>query len=92
MINSVTIQLLVILTNVTNKLLVFLTNVTNKLLVYGTYLTNVTNKLLVFLTSVTNKLFPLRRWGRPPLPELDAAKDALIFQQLELDHYIGELL
>jgi hypothetical protein len=48
--------------------------------------------LLLFLTNVTIKLFLVRRWGRPPLPELDAAKDALIFQQLELDHYIGELL
>ncbi len=73
----------------TNKLLVFVTNVTDKLLVF---VTNVTNKLLVFVTNVTNKLFLVRRWGRPPLPELDAAKDALIFQQLELDHYIGELL
>jgi hypothetical protein len=51
----------------------------------------VTNKLLVFVTNVTIKLFLVRRWGRPPLPDLDTAKDALIFQQLELDHYIGEL-
>ncbi len=91
----VTNKLLVILTNVTNKLLVFLTNVTDKLLVFVTnvtvFLTNATDKLLVFLTNVTKKLFLVRRWGRPPLPELDAAKDALVFQQLELDHYIGEL-
>jgi hypothetical protein len=53
---------------------------------------NKLNKPLVFLTNAINKLFLVRRWGRPPLPELDAAKDALIFQQLELDHYIGELL
>ncbi len=52
-VNSVTIQLWVILTNVTNKLIVFLTNVTNKLIVF---LTNMTNNLLVFLTNVTNKL------------------------------------
>jgi hypothetical protein len=54
------------------------------------WIRNIANKLLAFLTNVT-KLFLVLRWGRPPLPELDAAKDALIFQQLELDHYIGEL-
>jgi len=28
-------------------------------------------------------------WQRPTLPTLDAAKDRLVFQQVELDHYIG---
>ena len=29
------------------------------------------------------------RWSRPPFPQLDPAKNTLVFQQLELDHYIG---
>ena len=29
-------------------------------------------------------------WRRPALPSLDASKDALVFQQLDLDHYIGK--
>ena len=29
-------------------------------------------------------------WARPDLPELSASKDKLVFQQLELDHYIGK--
>ncbi|KAK7075072.1 DNA polymerase delta catalytic subunit [Halocaridina rubra] len=28
-------------------------------------------------------------WGRPPLPSLDPQNDSLVFQQLEIDHYIG---
>jgi len=28
-------------------------------------------------------------WQRPPPPPLDQAKDRLVFQQVELDHYIG---
>jgi DNA polymerase delta subunit 1 len=30
------------------------------------------------------------RWARPKLPELNPASDKLVFQQLELDHYIGD--
>lgn len=30
------------------------------------------------------------KWRRPPLPSLNASKDALVFQQLDLDHYIGQ--
>lgn len=30
------------------------------------------------------------RWARPALPTLEPAKDKLIFQQLELDHYVGD--
>jgi hypothetical protein len=30
------------------------------------------------------------KWRRPPLPSLNASKDALVFQQLDLDHYIGK--
>lgn len=29
------------------------------------------------------------RWKRPELPEIDPKKDKLIFQQLDIDHYIG---
>jgi len=29
-------------------------------------------------------------WQRPPPPPLDQAKDRLVFQQVELDHYIGQ--
>ena len=32
------------------------------------------------------------KWRRPPLPSLDASKDALVFQQLDLDHYVGNEL
>jgi DNA polymerase delta subunit 1 len=28
--------------------------------------------------------------ARPPLPELHPARDAVIFQQIDIDHYIGE--
>jgi len=31
-----------------------------------------------------------KMWARPDLPELSASKDKLVFQQLELDHYIGK--
>ena len=31
------------------------------------------------------------KWHRPPLPSLDASKDALVFQQLDLEHYIGKI-
>lgn len=31
------------------------------------------------------------KWRRPDLPFLDVSKDALIFQQLDLDHYIGKM-
>ncbi|XP_068231528.1 DNA polymerase delta catalytic subunit [Palaemon carinicauda] len=29
-------------------------------------------------------------WARPPLPSMDAAKESLYFQQIEIDHYIGD--
>ncbi|XP_031365871.1 DNA polymerase delta catalytic subunit isoform X2 [Apis dorsata] len=29
------------------------------------------------------------KWNRPPPPELNPQKDALIFQQIEIDHYSG---
>ena len=29
------------------------------------------------------------RWRRPPPPSLDVKKDKLIFQQIDIDHYIG---
>ncbi|CAH1787413.1 unnamed protein product [Owenia fusiformis] len=29
------------------------------------------------------------KWARPPVPHLDVKKDAIIFQQLDLDTYIG---
>ncbi|KAK4320604.1 hypothetical protein Pmani_008540 [Petrolisthes manimaculis] len=30
------------------------------------------------------------RWSRPPLPSLDPHTQSLTFQQIEIDHYIGE--
>jgi len=30
------------------------------------------------------------KWTRPALPSLDPAKDSISFQQVELDHYIGQ--
>ena len=30
------------------------------------------------------------RWRRPPPPELDPSKDELIFQQIDIDHYIAK--
>ena len=30
------------------------------------------------------------RWRRPDPPKLDASKDKLIFQQIDIDHYIGK--
>eukprot|EP01137_Pigoraptor_chileana_P012695 Opistho-2@65329 len=32
------------------------------------------------------------RWRRPPIPELDVARDAVAFQQLETDFYMGDPL
>uniref|UniRef100_A0A672GC86 DNA polymerase n=1 Tax=Salarias fasciatus TaxID=181472 RepID=A0A672GC86_SALFA len=30
------------------------------------------------------------RWPRPPAPKLDPSSDTLVFQQIDLDHYMGE--
>uniref|UniRef100_T1JE16 DNA polymerase n=1 Tax=Strigamia maritima TaxID=126957 RepID=T1JE16_STRMM len=30
------------------------------------------------------------KWARPPVPRMDSSKDKLIFQQIEIDHYIGK--
>ena len=32
------------------------------------------------------------RWKRPEPAEMDPKKDKLIFQQLDIDHYIGEFI
>ncbi|XP_037071398.1 DNA polymerase delta catalytic subunit-like [Pollicipes pollicipes] len=29
------------------------------------------------------------KWSRPPLPPLDPSQDAIIFQQMETDYYLG---
>ena len=34
---------------------------------------------------------PTSKWSRPPVPSFDPATDAMVFQQLEVDHYTGEL-
>ena len=34
---------------------------------------------------------PKSKWSRPQVPRFDPAKDAIVFQQLEVDHYVGEL-
>lgn len=30
------------------------------------------------------------KWRRPPLPNLDPSSDAIIFQQIDIDHYVGD--
>ena len=30
------------------------------------------------------------KWSRPPVPRINPATDSLCFQQLEIDHYIGD--
>ncbi|KAI4500436.1 hypothetical protein M0802_004398 [Mischocyttarus mexicanus] len=32
------------------------------------------------------------KWGRPPVPDLNPKTNKLIFQQIDIDHYIGEPL
>lgn len=32
------------------------------------------------------------KWSRPNPPSIDPSKDALIFQQLDLDHYVGNAI
>ena len=29
------------------------------------------------------------KWFRPQVPKINAASDSIVFQQLEVDHYIG---
>lgn len=31
----------------------------------------------------------IAKWARPTLPPIDPKKDAIVFQQIDLDHYIG---
>lgn len=31
------------------------------------------------------------KWCRPPLPNMRADKDKLVFQQIDVDHYIGKI-
>ena len=31
----------------------------------------------------------IKRWKRPDPPQIDPSKESLVFQQLEVDHYIG---
>ncbi|XP_046862075.1 DNA polymerase delta catalytic subunit-like [Xenia sp. Carnegie-2017] len=33
---------------------------------------------------------PTSKWRRPPLPVIDEANDNILFQQLDIDHYIGK--
>lgn len=33
-----------------------------------------------------------RKWGRREAPVLDPTKDSLIFQQLDIEHYVGKFL
>lgn len=30
------------------------------------------------------------RWRRPPAPALNPSTDTLVFQQIDLDHYLGK--
>ncbi|XP_055900779.1 DNA polymerase delta catalytic subunit-like [Biomphalaria glabrata] len=29
------------------------------------------------------------KWARPPLPDIDSSKDKIVFQQIDLDYYVG---
>jgi DNA polymerase delta subunit 1 len=31
-----------------------------------------------------------QRWSRPELPVFESSKDPIIFQQIDIDHYIGK--
>lgn len=31
----------------------------------------------------------VKKWARPNMPNLDPKKDAVIFQQIDIDHYTG---
>ena len=31
------------------------------------------------------------KWTRPPPPDLNTAKDNVVFQQIDVDHYIGNV-
>lgn len=33
-----------------------------------------------------------QKWARPDLPKINPKVDAVIFQQLDIDHYIGQPL
>ena len=46
------------------------------------------NELANFDPIVSPKL----KWRRPPLAALNPSKDAVVFQQLDLDHYIGMVI
>lgn len=43
------------------------------------------------LASLQQSTDPSSKWARPQVPAFDPAKEAIVFQQLEVDHYIGEL-
>lgn len=30
------------------------------------------------------------KWARPELPPIDPKKDAVVFQQVDIDHYVGQ--
>jgi hypothetical protein len=44
------------------------------------------------LAKLSSRSSRALKWCRPPLPSLNASNDALFFQQLDLDHYIGKKL
>ena len=32
------------------------------------------------------------KWTRPPPPDFDPTKDKIVFQQIDVDHYIGKYM
>ncbi|KAM4651111.1 DNA polymerase delta catalytic subunit [Discoglossus pictus] len=48
----------------------------------------VTTDVLPIAKLISEKIPP--KWLRPPLPQLDPKLQPLIFQQIELDHYVGK--
>lgn len=54
--------------------------------------------MLVFLTCIFSvpgdspeDVNAPTKWCRPPLPNMKAEKDKLVFQQIDVDHYIGKI-
>ena len=49
---------------------------------------SVQNNLNANTDFMTNR----SKWSRPSPPNIDPSKDSLIFQQLDIDNYVGRLL
>ena len=61
-------------------------------------------KLMQLILEIADKLFyyikgdaggvyeaSSGKWSRPQVPPIDPKKDSVVFQQVEVEHYIGKL-